>query len=651
MYTKRLARTLAALAVVAWFCSNTAGTVAQDATTTDVEAQLIAVLDSPDTAPADKALTCKKLLVHGTKNAVPSLARLLPSPELSSWARIALEAIPDPAADAALREALATVTGRQLIGVINSIGVRRDAEAVAALVAKLADTDPEIVAASAYTLGKIGDPAATQALELALTAVTPPLRSAVAEGLLLCAERLLAAEQAAEAGRIYDLVRAADVPKQRIIEATRGAILARRGEGTALLVEQLKSSDEKLFAIGLTTAREMTADNVTMTLLTELPSIAPERQALVMTALADRGDTTALPQVLQAAQEGPLTVRIAAVQVLSQLGNVTCVPVLLAAAAESDAALAEAARESLKSLPGEDVDQDLVDRLAAADAQARCAVVNAVGDRRIAAAVPQLRLAADDSDGKVRAAALLALGNTITAEDLPALIGRVLKPLKPEDADAAMQGLKMAAVRMPDREACAEALAIALDKAPDAAKLAVVEVLAAVGGPRALAALAEVTKTGTPELKDTASEALGAWMGADAGPVLLDVVKSVREEKFKIRVLRGYIRIARQFKLPDDQRLDMCRQALEVCQRADEKKLVLQVAGRIASADSLALAVSLLKDASVKSDASKVAVAIGEKIVKDSPAPVAEAMQQVVDAAADPESVAKAKQLAEQAKQ
>jgi HEAT repeat protein len=639
------------LAAVALLCSRTAWTVAQEGPPSEVEAQLIAVLDAADAAPADKAITCKKLLVHGTKNAVPALAKLLPNPELSSWARIALEAIPDPAADVALREALATVTGRQLIGVINSIGVRRDVAAVAVIVPKLADVDAEIAAASAYTLGKIGDAAATQALELALTAVTPPVRSAVAEGLLLCAERFLAADQAAEAVRLYDLVLAADVPKQRLVEATRGAILARRNDGTTLLVEQLKSTDEKLFAIGLTTAREMTADTVTMALLTELPAIAPERQALVMSALADRGDATALPQVLQAAQEGPTAVRIAAVQVLPRLGNVSCVPVLLAVASEGDAVLVAAARESLKTLPGEDVDKDLVERLAAAEAKVRVALIGAVGDRRIAAAVSQLRLAADDSDGKVRAAALLALGNTISAEDLPALIGRVIKPLKPEDAQAAQTGLMNAAIRMPDRDACAETLAAAMDQAPNAGKLAFVEILGAVGGPRALTALADVTKTGAPELKDSASAALGAWMGADAGPVLLDVVKSVREEKYKIRVLRGYIRIARQFKLPDDQRLDMCRQALEVCQRPDEKKLVLQVAGRIASPASLAIAVSLLKDATVKSEASKVAVAIGEKIVKDSPAPVAEAMQQVVEAAADPDSVAKAKQLAEQAKQ
>ena len=87
--------------------------------------QLIAVLQS-DAPKADKAITCKQLAVYGTAESVPAIAALLPDPELTSWARIALEAIPDPAADAALREALGSVKGRTLVGVINSIGVRRD---------------------------------------------------------------------------------------------------------------------------------------------------------------------------------------------------------------------------------------------------------------------------------------------------------------------------------------------------------------------------------------------------------------------------------------------------------------------------------------------------------------------------------------------
>ena len=45
-------------------------------------------------------------------------------------ARYALEPIPDPSVDDALRDALGKLKGRLLVGVIGSLGVRRDAKAV-----------------------------------------------------------------------------------------------------------------------------------------------------------------------------------------------------------------------------------------------------------------------------------------------------------------------------------------------------------------------------------------------------------------------------------------------------------------------------------------------------------------------------------------
>src|SRR5437667_12083016 len=62
------------------------------------ERKLIAVLQS-DAPAREKAIPCKQLAIYGTKDAVPVLAPLLSDSQLASWARIALEAIPDPAAD------------------------------------------------------------------------------------------------------------------------------------------------------------------------------------------------------------------------------------------------------------------------------------------------------------------------------------------------------------------------------------------------------------------------------------------------------------------------------------------------------------------------------------------------------------------------
>jgi hypothetical protein len=151
-------------------------------------------------------------------------------------------------------------------------------------------------------------------------------------------------------------------------------------------------------------------------------------------------------------------------------------------------------------------------------------------------------------------------------------------------------------------------------------------------------------------MKETSSRLLGEWMTADAGPVLLDVAKTVREDKYKIRALRGYIRVAKQLAARGDDRVDMCRKALEVCQRDDEKMLVLEVLELNPTAQGLPLAVSLLKQASLKDKAGSVAVAIAEKVIGSDPGAVADAMKQVIAAGGNPEVVNRAKALAESAK-
>ncbi len=248
-----LAATIIALA------AHSARAADRPASTADQERQLISVLQS-DAPKAEKAITCKRLVIHGTAEAVPPLAALLSDAELASWARIALEAIPGPEADEALRQAMGKLRG-DARGVINSIGVRREQRAVESWPAA-EDADPDVASSAAAALGRIandGPPGPAKSLGEAPAAV----RSAVAEGCILCAERALAGGNADKAAELYDLVRKSAAPKQRIIEATRGAILARRSEGIPLLVEQLKSADKGMFNIGLTTARELPGREVT----------------------------------------------------------------------------------------------------------------------------------------------------------------------------------------------------------------------------------------------------------------------------------------------------------------------------------------------------------------------------------------------------
>jgi HEAT repeat protein len=178
----------------------------------DEEGKLIAVLNS-DAPRKAKADACRELARVGTRVSVAPLAALLCNEELSHMARYGLEPIQDPAVDTALLDTLEKVKGRLLVGVIHSIGVRRDPRAVAPLVKRLDDPDPEVVQAAALALGRIGTLEAVAPLEKALSSTAQANRIAVSEGLFRCADVLRSQGQRKEAQEIYEQLGNAKVPE------------------------------------------------------------------------------------------------------------------------------------------------------------------------------------------------------------------------------------------------------------------------------------------------------------------------------------------------------------------------------------------------------------------------------------------------------
>ncbi len=602
------------LAVIAFI----AGSWVQLAAAKEVptEKQLLETLHSG--APADKAIACKQLAIYGSKAAVPELAKLLPNKELSSWARIALEAIPDPSADAALIDATKSLKGELLVGTINSIGVRRSAGAIDALANCIGDSDSQVACASAVALGKIGGEAAVHVLHQAYDSASPELRSAIAEGGIRIAERLLADGEKERAAALYDIIRSADVPKQRILEATRGAIIARGDDGISLLVDQLQSEDPKRFALGLKVSRELKSGEVAKALAAELATAKPERAALIVVALGDRGDSGLPETVLQAADKGNKAVRMAAVQVIGRKGNEANLAKLLELATGDDAELSQAAKAAVVMLTGEKVNAEIAERLPAAQGKALATLIEIIGLRRIEATT-ELVKALKNSDKTVQAAALAALGASVGPKDLTILISQ-LKSSKGSDAEAAERALQTACIRMSDREATATELASAMDGTPTATKASILRILGAMGGPKALQTIASAAKGDDAELQDVGTRVLGEWMTTGAGPVLLEVTKSPIADKYRVRALRGYLRIARQQKMPDAERIEMVRQGLALAKRSEERELALDALKRCPSAESIQLASALLDDSGVRDRAVETAIFIGEKIKDKDPA-------------------------------
>ncbi len=611
----RLVARLVVFCLAALFVMAASSLQAEDGSNTspEPEKELLAILRS-DAPAAEKAITCKRLAIHGSSAAVPDLAQLLSDVQLASWARIALEAIPGEASNEALRSATDSLQGILLVGTINSIGVRRDTQAVNLLTAHLQNKDGQVASAAAVALGRIGNTAATQSLRKSLAVGPMKVRSAVAQGCILCAERLFSDGNSFAATELYDEVRAADLPQQRIIEATRGAILARGQKGIPLLLELFRSPDKKLFQLALGTAREFPGGDVDQALAAEMARATPERAALMIQAMADRTETVVLSAVLNATGQGPKQVRAAAIVALGRVGDASCLSALLEIALDTDNDLTQTAKETLANLPGEEVDAKIIALLPNAKGKMVPLLIEIVGQRRIDA-TPTLLKALDHSDSAVRSAALSALGETVTLKGLSVLVEQVIAPKYPEDAPAAQQALKAASIRMPDREACAAQLSAAIERSSSVqTKAALLQILGEMGGTKALATIGIAANSADPQLQDVSSQLLGKWMTSDAAPVLLDLAKTTPEEKYQIRALRGYIRIARQFRLSKQERAEMCRKAFEAALRPDEQKLVLDILRQHPNMANLKLAAKAMQIPEVKEEAKQVATAIAHKL-------------------------------------
>ena len=182
--------------------------------------KLLAMLKDPNSTVFQKAIACKKLSIVGGKEAVAPMAALLNDPHLACYARFGMEPNPDPSVDDAFRAALPKLKGKLQIGVINSIGVRKDAKALDALKKLIDDGDPEVAQAAAASVGMIGGLQASQVLQSALGRTKAPLFPVVARAALLCAEGLLATNRA-RGLELYQELTATTMPKPVRLAALR----------------------------------------------------------------------------------------------------------------------------------------------------------------------------------------------------------------------------------------------------------------------------------------------------------------------------------------------------------------------------------------------------------------------------------------------
>ena len=332
-------------------------------TNTEKTRKLIQVLQS-NAAFYDKARACQQLGEIGNREAVPALAALLGDEHLCAYARSGLEGIRDPSAAEALRNAAARLTGARLAGVMESLGVLRDTNAVN-LLHKLADDPASGVSQPALlALGRIANDASIQILRAELAQAAEGTRTNAAAAFLLAAQEQLAGGHADSAAALCDTVFHANAPLVYRAAALRGAIVARKAAAVPLLVEQLRSKDPMLRNAALTAIREIPCEELARALNAEINQAPQDLQKQLLIALVDCHNAQSL-QLLQARTvDAAPEIRQTALVILGRIGGADEVGVLVKAVAQNQSAEESAlALSALGRMPGASVDERLLKAL------------------------------------------------------------------------------------------------------------------------------------------------------------------------------------------------------------------------------------------------------------------------------------------------
>ncbi len=609
-----------------------------------VAERLGALLADPKTSLPAKRFICKQLRMLGTEAHAPTLVKMLDDPKTAEMARQTLEAIPGDASLQALRNALGKLKGTARMGVVNSLGVRRDETSVPPITKLARSEDAALANAALEALGRIATPQAAEALEQLAPHAPDPVRKR--EALLLCAQRLAADGHRDAAARIYRGMLDDQFPVSADMGMLAGLVAADPEGGAELLLTAIRSADERAARQAAQLTHRIPGRELTARLAALLQHLPPPRHTLVVDVLAERGDPAAASAVAKLMDSKHEAVRAAAIRAMGQLGDAESVARLVALAANEGGAVQAAARQALSRLTADGADAKLIAQTANAKPEVRVEAIRALAARRTTEAVPTLLQAADQAEEPVRVAALSALGALAGADSYGDLVQLLVKAPSPSAMRAAEKAIEAVGERLKAQQRVEPVIA-ALKTADSAAQRALLRLLARFGGRKALEAVRAGLDHENAAVRDAAVRALVRWPAPSAAADVLTLAREAEDEKHRLLALRGYLRFAQDAK--DGTRLKMLDNVRGLARTADAKKLLLASLADVADAGALDVALSFLDAPAVKAEAAMAALKIGKAIVRAERKAVQAAMKTLIEKAKDKDIIKQARALQETA--
>lgn len=597
------------------------------------EEKLIATLLS-DASLQQKDDACARLKLIATDRCVPALTPLLLHAELSHSARYVLEAMTTPKAGAALLLALDKSDGPVRLGIINSLGVRREARAVPSLTRLIAEDTDGAASAAATALGHIGGAAALAALEKAGAKADGALRNAVDDGILACCRRLQDAGAREEAfAALRRLHRTGPADHVRTA-AFGGMILASGASGVDLAVAAIRDGADPDRLAALQKVSQLQAPNATTAFAGLLRELPWECQIALLGGLAQRGDLSATPAVAALLKSDRETVRDAAVSALALIGSSDHVPALVELAATTSGTTQRATRRALLQEFHGDVNRTLVELVESAPPPIKSEAARTLARRGDDGAVPALLRLAGDKRAATQTAAAEALAPLAGPPHVPALVALLAGAKDAALREQMDRTLRSVFERAPANTHTALAAPIlqVMKTGDTAVRLTLLPLCSRLVDPGIRAALHQALVSSNGAEVEAAKHALCGSRDVALLPDVLSLARANGSPDMRVRALRGAVRVATDQTNPlsDTQRFETLEAVLATSTGKQDRWLVLSGLAKLPSPRSLALVAPLIDNKDTGAEAAQAVISIAAHTATQVPEATRDALKKIL---------------------
>lgn len=554
----------------------------------EIEQAMLGLLKS-DAPFAAKQFICKELSLIGTSASIKTLSGLLKEEKTADIALYALERIPGEEVNKALRKAAGKTKGRIKVGILNTLGQRRDEEALKLFKKSINDKNPMVAEAAIAASGKLASMQAADMLTKQLEMAEANQKIHILDALLNTADQLRT-DDTQLANSLYQGLYEDKQPITVRIAALRGLVVT-LGDDAALMIKQAVQDEQPAIrstAIALIRELPKTADLTDV--VDSMPELEPGLEVQLLAALMDRGAGKSVDAVRRSLKSEDDAVRIAALKALAVLGTADDVLTIADQTANATGDVKEAAREALYRLNAPRVDATILAEIETADVNVKRELVRSVGRRPIPTATETMLTTAKDEDRRVRTESLRVLGTIAEPESLPALIDLLLAAEASAEVREAQKTVSLVSQKIDDAAAQSDAVLAVLPDLKDPKKAgSLLEVLGNIGSPKSLPVLRKALSSKKSEMKLSAIRALSDWPNGEPMADLLPLAQKAKDETQRILALRGYIGLVEKSDLDEAGKVGAYQTAFDLSEQITEKRQVLSGLSNIASGESLSM--------------------------------------------------------------